>query len=178
MARPSEPGGASANGETGEAQESPPRLWADVRTSDGDQGSVATVRDRFELAIDEPPWVPVGEDGAPCPGDCLLVATAGCQVEVLKQALEKARIEEDDVHLRVERSRDDSGTTDAPGPFPAHTGIRYDGLSMALTVETTPEYEARIQRCIDVCEDACIIGRSVEAGVDITLTKELRTNDE
>ena len=160
--------------ETGEAA---PRLWADVRTSDDQDGSTASVRDKFELDIDEPPWVPIGHDEAPCPGDYLLVATAGCQVEVLKQALEKARVEEYDVHLHVERTRDDSGMADAPEPFPAHTGIRYAGLEMTLTVETTPAFEDRVQRCLDVAEDACIVGRSVEAGIPIGLEKELRVVD-
>lgn len=163
--------------ETEGTEEPTPRLWADVRTSADEQGSTAVVRDQFELDIDEPSWVPIGDDAAPCPGDYLLVATAGCQVEVLKQALEKARVEEYDVHLHVERTRNDSGTADAPEPFPDHTGIRYSSLSMELTVETTPEYERRVQRCIDVCEDACIIGRSVEAGIDITLSKELRSEE-
>lgn len=153
-----------------------PRLWADVTTAEDEVGSTAVVRDRFELALDEPPWVPVGEDSAPCPGDYLLVAVAGCQVEVLKQALEKARVEEYDVHLHVERERDESGVGDAPEPFPAHTGLRYAGLSMELTVETTPEFEARVQRCLDACEDACIVGRSVEAGIDMSLERELRTD--
>lgn len=149
-----------------------PRLWAEIETSDDEHGSRAVVRGRHELGIDEPPWVPIGEDDAPCPGDYLLVAAAGCQVEVLKQCLEKARIGEYDVRVEVERER--SSSADAPDPFPEHLGIRYDRLSMELTVETTEEFEGRVRRCVEVCEDACLISRSVEAGVDIELSKDVR----
>lgn len=152
------------------------RIYVDVSASDGDDVGHALVRDKHELTLDEPWWVPVGNDTAPCPADYLLVATAGCQVEVLKQCLEKARIEDYDIRLRAERERENPGG--APDPFPEHTSMRMPAIEFELTVETTPEYEGRVRRCLDVCEDACIVSRSVENGIDISTSKELTVVDD
>lgn len=150
------------------------RIFVDVTTSADDEVGYASVRNKHELEIDEPWWVPVGNDTAPCPADYLLVATAGCQVEVLKQCFEKARIGEYEIHLNAEREKVDPGN--APDPFPEHTSMRFPAINFELTVETTPEFEGRVKRCLEVCEDACIVSRSVEAGIDISIEKSLTVN--
>jgi uncharacterized OsmC-like protein len=160
------------SGPTPEQRENPDeRIYVDVSVTDADDVGHALVRDKHEVELDEPWWVPVGNDTAPCPADYLLVATAGCQVEVLRQCLEKARIEDYEIRLHAERQR--ANPDNAPDPFPEHTSMRIPAIDFELTVETTPEFEGRVQRCLDVCEDACIVSRSVEDGIDFSLSKSL-----
>lgn len=151
------------------------RIYADINASSDDAVAYASVRDKHELELDEPWWVPVGNDEAPCPADYLLMATGGCQVEVLKQCLEKARVDTYEIRLHAERERDTSGET--PEAYPEHTGMRFPRLTFKLEVETTSEFENRVKRCLDVCEDACIVSRSVEDGIEIALEKSLTVRE-
>lgn len=151
------------------------RIWAALGASSDEETAKARVRDKHDLELDEPPWVPFGNDTAPCPVDYLVVAAAGCQLEVLKQCLEKARVEEYDIRIVAERKREHVG--EAPEPFPEHTSLRIPELVMDLTVETTPEYESRVERCVDVCEEACIVTQSLDAGITTSITKTLDVED-
>lgn len=151
-------------------------VYAEITATSKDHLAHARVRDTHDLYLDEPETISIGRDEAPCPADYLLVATAGCQVEVLKQAFAKARIDEYDIHMSAKREWERE--REAPEGFPTNTGMRHHTLIFDLSVETTSEYEGRVQRCLDVCEDACIISRSVEAGIDVDMTKSLTVVDE
>lgn len=61
------------------------------------------------MLLDEPEWIPGGNDAAQWPSSNLLVACAGCQVEVITQAFEKARIEEYDVDVEARFETEDLG---------------------------------------------------------------------
>lgn len=145
--------------------------YADVTRSSDDAVASAVVRDVHDLALDEPWWVPYGDDTAPCPVDYLVVAAAGCQVETFTQCLEKARVEEYEIRLHAERET--AETDGVPEPLPAHTALRVSSLHFDITVETTPEFEGRVRRCLEVCEDACIVSRSLEDGIEVALSKSL-----
>ena len=147
-------------------------IFGHVTASSGEEGASARVRDKHDLAIDEPDWVPIGDDTAPCPVDYLCVAAAGCQVEVLKQGLEKARVEEYEIRVDFERHTVDPD--DAPDAMPGHLSIVVDSIDLQLTVETPAAYEERAQRVVDVCDDVCIVSKSIAAGVDVTLEKDVR----
>lgn len=147
-------------------------IWAEVSVGDDDDVAQVNVRDEHELRIDEPNWNIWGEDRAPCPGDYLTVGVVGCQVEVLKQCFEKARIEDYRIDARAGYTRHVSDE-EAPGPFPDHTANQIASMEIELSVETTPEFEPRVKRCLEVCEDACIMGRSVRDGFDVLVSKEL-----
>lgn len=151
------------------------RIWAELSTSSDEDTATASVRGKHELELDEPSWVPIGNDTAPCPVDYLVVAAAGCQLEVLKQCFEKARVEEYDIEIVAERRR--AHAEAAPDPFPEHTSLRIPELTLELKVETTSEFEPRVKRCVDVCEDACIVSRSLEAGITTSITKSLTVSD-
>lgn len=151
-------------------------VWGEITASSDDDVAHARVRDTHDLELDEPEGIPIGTDSAPCPADYLIVATAGCQVEVLKQAFAKARVDDYDIHMYAEREWAEEG--DELEFFPENTRMRHQRINFELTVETTPEYEDRVQRCIDVCEDACIISRSVEQGIDVEMEKTLDVRDE
>jgi uncharacterized OsmC-like protein len=146
-------------------------IWGTVTVNSDDDVAHATMRGKHQLQLDEPEWVDIGNDLAPSPGDYLCVAVAGCQLEVLKQCFARARIDEYEITVDVTREGKREG--DAPEPFPEHTSTRYERIVLELSVETTPEFESRVRRCLDVCEDACIVSRSVEAGVDVSLEKSL-----
>ena len=153
----------------------PPGLVEITRTGDDDVAH-ALVDGTHALEIDEPEWIPIGGDRAPSPANYLLVATAGCQVEVLAQAFDKARITDYEIAARASRHRVDPGEG-GPEAFPTHTSWRYLGIRIELVVETTPEFESRAARCLEVAEEACIVSRSVEAGIDVEVDKTLRVRD-
>ncbi|MDX1746115.1 MAG: OsmC family protein [Halobacteriales archaeon] len=153
--------------------EYPPKTqYVDVTYShEHDDAAHARVRDKHDAVIDEPPWVPIGNDTAPCPVDYLVLAAAGCQVEVLRQALEKARIEEFSIHAHAVRGR--RTVEPPPEPMPEYIRSRVGSIDLHLTVETTAEFEARARRCLEVADQACIVSRSIEEGLDVPLSKEL-----
>lgn len=151
-------------------------IWGRITTSSSDNTSSAVLRGKHEVEIDEPESLPIGNDQAPCPADYLLVATAGCQVEVLKQALEKARVEEYEIRMDAERQWEEQG--EKLQFYPENTRMRHTELKFDLTVRAPQRYEDRVSRCLDICEEACIVSRSVEQGIDITIDKTLEIQEE
>lgn len=139
-----------------------------VEKSSGDEIATASVRDTHEVPIDEPEWLPmdVGSDRHPAPVDHLVVALVSCQVEVLDQALQKARVEEYEISARAEI--DELGTGDAPDGMPANTAQIIEHIDIDLTVETTVEFESNVRRCLDTYDQGCIVGQSYRAGIEYT----------
>ena len=145
-----------------------------TRSSDDDLAT-AVVRGKHEVPIDEPEWLPmgVGDDEHPAPVDHLVVALVSCQVEVLDQALRRARVEEYDIHAAAEI--DGLSMGDVPDGMPENTGQLIEHLDVELTVETTAEFEGRVQRCLDVYDGGCIVGRSYRAGIEYTPRTSVET---
>ena len=153
--------------------------WAAVVGSSEELVVDVNVRDTHDLEIGEPDWglesradLPMGEDRAPAPADYLVVGIVGCQVEVVRQCLEKARVEEYTIRGYAEDDVADPG--DPPAAMPDHVSARIQRISVEIEVTTTDEFEDRVRRCVDVAEDACICGRSVEAGIDVPVDKSVR----
>ncbi|MGM0590045.1 MAG: OsmC family protein [Halobacteriota archaeon] len=121
--------------------------------------------------MDEPEWIPGGNDTAPWPSNYLLVACAGCQVEVITQALEKARIDDYDIDVEARFETQDLGPE--LEEYPDHLSWRYTKIIMDVEVETNDENEEKVRRLLDLAEDACIVSRSVERGVDFDISKDL-----
>lgn len=160
------------------SDESEVRFWGEVDATSGDTTVNATVRDIHDIEIDEPDWenLAFGQDRAPSPVDYLCVSVASCQASVLKQCLEKSRIPDYDIHVSFKRHHrvDDDAPDDVP-----FGSVRVDDITLDLTLTTTTKYERQANRCLDLAEDICIVGRSVEAGFDVTVDKHLElTNDE
>ena len=101
----------------------------------------------------------------------LLVACAGCQVEVITQALESARIEDYDVDVKARFETADLGPE--LEEYPDHLSWWYTTIVMDVAVETTEANEAKVRRLLDPAEDACIVSRSVERCADFDISKEL-----
>lgn len=148
-----------------------------TKTADGDYADVV-VRDEHRLRIDEPEWLPmgIGDDHFPAPVDHLVIALVSCQVEVLDQALRKARVEEYRIDATAEI--DDLGWGEAPEGMPGNTAALIDHIRIDLTLDVPAEYAERAQRCLDTYDDGCIVGRSYRAGVDYTPETELQVRDE
>lgn len=127
-----------------------------------------TVRGKHELQSDEPPWLPVGggTDDHPAPVDYLVSSLVLCQLSVLSQALEKARVEE--YHLSADAEVDRLGRGDVAEGMPPNTANRIEHIAVDVTLSVSPEDEARARRCLEVYDSGCIVGQSLRAGVSYT----------
>lgn len=127
-----------------------------------------TVRDRHELRSDEPPWLPVGggADEHPAPVDYLVASLVLCQLSVLSQALEKARVEE--FHVTADAEVDGLGGGEVAEGMPPNTANRIEHVSIDITLSVPPAFEDRARRCLDIYDSGCIVGQSLRAGVPYT----------
>jgi len=137
----------------------------------------AMLRGKHEVLIDEPPNMEVGagNDDYPSPVDHLVLSLAACQVSVLSQALERARVEEFDITCDYEL--DEVGQDDVGDETHASKSVRVRHIAIDITLEVPEEYESRAQRCLDVYDVGCIVGQSLRAGVEYTPETELVVDD-
>lgn len=152
--------------------------WAVLSGSSDELVVDVNVRDVHDLKIGEPDWglesradLPMGEDRAPAPADYLVVGVVGCQLEVVRQCLEKARVGEYEVTAYAADEVVDP--EDAPDVMPTHVSARIERIDVEIEVSTTEEFEDLVRRCVEVAEEACICGRSVEAGIDVPVEKSV-----
>lgn len=147
------------------------------RGSDDDRAR-GLVRGKHELYADEPEWLEApgaGDDAHPAPVDYMVFGLVSCQLEVLDQALRKARIE--DYHIRASAEVDRVGEDQPAEEMLAHHAGRVSHISVDLTLEVPPEYESRAQRCLDVYDTGCVVGQSYRNGVEYTPTTTLELKD-
>jgi len=145
-----------------------------VLTASNDGPAKGVFRGTHELYFDEPEYIDVGEDEHPCPHDYLLATVGGCQLEVLKQCLEKAHVEEYDIEIEVESEK---GKVEVDEDIPDTADIRITDMTTEITLEVPPEYESRANRCLEIFEENCPISNSVRAGIDLHTSRELSTGD-
>ncbi|MGM0590132.1 MAG: OsmC family protein [Halobacteriota archaeon] len=124
-----------------------------------------------ELYFDEPEYVDIGEDEYPCPHDYLVAAVGGCQVEILKQCLEKSRIEDYDITVDVHSVK---GRRETDDEIPQTAGLRISDIRSDITVTVTAEDAGRARRCVEVFEENCPISQSVQAGIELDMDADLR----
>lgn len=148
-----------------------------TNSSDGDYVRTL-VRGKHEALVDEPEDLEVGagNDDYPSPVDYMALSLATCQVSVLTQALERARIDTFDIecHYVV----DDAGTGDVGDDMPSNTATRVRHIDIELDLEVPEEFEKRAKRCLDTYDIGCIVGQSLKAGVDYTPHTSLDVTDE
>lgn len=138
------------------------------RRSDDDWAE-GLVRGKHELYADEPEWLEepgAGEDAHPAPVDYLVFGLASCQVEILDQAMKKARIE--DYHITATAEVDRVGEDQPADEMLAHHAGRISHITVDLTLEVPDEYESRAQRCLDVYDTGCVVGQSLRNGIEYT----------
>jgi uncharacterized OsmC-like protein len=140
-----------------------------VLTATDGEAPKGVFRDTHELYFDEPEYIEIGDDDHPCPHDYLLATVGGCQLETLKQCLEKGGVEEYSIEMNVESKK---GKVEISDDMPSTADIRITDVTTDITVEVPEEYEPRTNRCLDIFEAHCPISQSVKAGVALDTTSE------
>jgi len=114
--------------------------------------------------VDEAP--PLGGGTAASPSRVLAAAMASCLGSSLLFCLRKARIEVRALRvvargtmLRNERGR-----------------LRVGGLNLELFPEVAAADEDRMQRCLEIFEDFCVVTESVRQGIPVVVGVETRTS--
>jgi len=151
----------------------PVDYYGTVTASTDQEYTKAVLRDKHEVLIDEPTTMDVGagNDDYPSPVDHMALSLATCQVSILAQALERARVEEFDITCDY-----DIGNTereDVGEEMHDATGTRVRHINVDITLEVAEEDESRAQRCLDAYDVGCIVGQSFKAGIDYTPETEL-----
>lgn len=128
------------------------------------------VRDRHEILFDEPEDNEYGDghDEHPSPVDYMFASLVGCQLSVLSQCLEKARVEGFEITAEARIQPDAMGTDRVPEEMPSHTAKRVRHIEIEITVAVPEAYEPRARRCLEVYDDGCIVGQSFQAGIEYT----------
>lgn len=137
----------------------------------------ALVRGRHEISYDEPEFLEygAGEDEYAGPVDHMVASLGACQISVLEQCLEKARIEE--FHVEAELSADQVDRDEIPEEMPSNTAQRIRHVDVDIRVSVPEEDRGRARRCIEVYDAGCIVGQSFRAGIDYTPEVTLDSSD-
>ncbi len=109
------------------------------------------------FVIDEGP--PLGEGSGPSPTRVLLAAMASCLGASLLFCLGKSRIDVRGLRINA------SGTTIRN----ARGRLRVGPCSITLHPDVAPADVPRMQRCLDLFEDFCIVTESVRQGVPVSV---------
>jgi organic hydroperoxide reductase OsmC/OhrA len=107
--------------------------------------------------IDETP--PLGEGAGATPSELLGAAVGSCLTASLLFCMEKARISVDGITTRVEGTmeRNEKGR------------LRISGLRIELNLELAEGSGPRADRCLELFEDFCIVGGSVQQGIPLEI---------
>lgn len=107
------------------------------------------------LLFDEPE--PVGEDEGPNAARVLGAAVGNCLSASLLFCLRKARVSVEGMRTEVRGTvvRNEKGR------------FRVEKIAVRIVSEIPPEDQSRVDRCLKVFEDFCIVSASVRQGVEI-----------
>lgn len=107
------------------------------------------------LMFDEPE--PVGDDEGPNAARVLGAAVGNCLSASLLFCLQKARVTVEDM------------TTDVHGVVSRNENkrLRVSRLEVRITATIPPEDQSRVDRCLKVFEDFCVVSGAVRKGIDI-----------
>jgi uncharacterized OsmC-like protein len=107
------------------------------------------------LRLDESP--PLGEGLGPNPSRLLAAAIGNCLAASLLFCLEKARVPVEGLRARVQGTyvRNEAGR------------LRLGAMRVTLEPELGEAVPARLDRCLEIFEDFCIVTQSIREGVPI-----------
>jgi uncharacterized OsmC-like protein len=114
-----------------------------------------------KLLLDEP--APLGEDEGPNAARVLGAAVGNCLSASLLFCLKRARVEVAGMRTEVRGHI----TRNEQGRF------RIAGISARIVTEIPPEDQERVDRCLGVFEDFCIVSGSVRQGIEIDVEVEV-----
>jgi uncharacterized OsmC-like protein len=108
------------------------------------------------LVVDE--GEPLGQRKGPNPSRLLAVAVGDCLSASLLFCLQKAKLEVKNIKTKVngELTRNDKGR------------LRIGTIGVAIMVELADGQYDRINRCLDLFEDYCVVTASVRKGIPVT----------
>ena len=117
------------------------------------------------LMFDEPS--PLGEDEGPNAARVLGAAVGNCLSASLLFCLKKARVDVEGMQTEVKGRivRNEKGR------------FRIAGISARLVTAIPPDQQDRVDRCLKVFEDFCIVSASVRKGVDIDVEVDVVNPD-
>ncbi len=113
---------------------------------------------RGVLWMDEP--TPLGDGSGPNAAAVLGAAVANCLSASLLFCLRKARVEVRSLGADVEvtSSRNERGR------------LRVSGVRVQLHPELVPGNEGRVERCLQLFEDFCVVTEAVRDGIEVDVT--------
>lgn len=109
------------------------------------------------LLLDEP--APLGDGAGPNASRILAAAIGNCLSASALFCLRRARIEVQSMRTTVHGSlgRNDAGR------------LRVTGIDVRIEPTVDPADQARMQRCLELFEDFCVVTQSVRQGLDVTV---------
>jgi organic hydroperoxide reductase OsmC/OhrA len=112
------------------------------------------------LLVDEPP--PLGQGRGPNPARLLAAAVGSCLSASLLFCLRKSRLEVSALRTTVDVSlaRNDRGR------------LRIGGIRVRLAPELDAQQRERMDRCLELFQDFCIVTESVRDGIDVDVVVE------
>jgi uncharacterized OsmC-like protein len=110
-----------------------------------------------DLLIDEPP--PVGHNRGPNPSRLLGTAVGGCLSASLLFSARKLRLNVQGLHadVKVSHTRNEKGR------------LRIGSIEVEITPAIEDPDEHKLQRCLELFEDFCVVTQSVRNGIDVSV---------
>ncbi len=134
------------------------RLTVSLERVDGFQFRVTFGEEFEQLLMDEPE--PLGEDEGPNASRVLSAAVGNCLSASLLFCLQKSDVAPNEVMTDVTTTltRNDEGR------------LRIGDTEVEILLDLDDEERDRIDRCLDVFEDYCVVTQSVRDGLDVTVS--------
>jgi uncharacterized OsmC-like protein len=110
-----------------------------------------------DLMMDEPP--PIGQDHAPNPSRLLAAAVGGCLSASLLFSARKLRLDIQGMHadVKLQHTRNEKGR------------LRIGKIDVEITPTIGEPDPHKLQRCLDMFEDFCVVTQSVRKGIDVAV---------
>ncbi len=110
-----------------------------------------------DIVIDEP--IPLGHDKGPDPARLLASAVGGCLSASLLFCARKLRLDVRGVHtdVTVTHTRNEKGR------------LRIGKIDVEIDPTIGEPDEGKLQRCLDLYEDFCVVTQSVRKGLDVSV---------
>jgi uncharacterized OsmC-like protein len=110
-----------------------------------------------ELLMDEPP--PVGHDTGPNPSRLLAASVGNCLTASFLFSARKVRANIESLHttVKVWYARNEQGR------------LRLGKIKVEIVPKFDPADAAKIERCIGLFEEYCVVTQSVRRGIDISV---------
>jgi uncharacterized OsmC-like protein len=110
------------------------------------------------LVMDEPPGI--GDNEGPNPARLLGTAVGDCLTASLLFCLQKSRVDVKSIKSHVEGRivRNEKKR------------LRIGGIDVTITIDTAADDAAKLERCLGMFEDFCVVTATVRKGVPVKVT--------